>query len=243
MFAAGTASAGGGDDRIVLRPGDGITFSAEPAPGWCSVAAIGHDAGGRLVAVTAGHCRQTGSSPIWKVDEQHRGPIGTESEVAGTGSIDLLGMPTDEIADYAVLVLDETRVRGSNTSAPNDRNERVVLTSIGGLDGGAAIVGRQCAAGRSTSVACTIADEVLVGEDLLASSLLMRPGDSGGPLVRTDTGEWIGLSVGYRFDDTTLPDIPLEAPRWGIYQRADRIVAELDERGGVGAGFRLVVEP
>ncbi|WP_064062858.1 trypsin-like peptidase domain-containing protein [Rhodococcus sp. As11] len=241
--ASGVASAGGGDDRVVLRPGDGISFSPEPTPGWCSVAAVGHDDAGRLVAITAGHCYRTGSSPVWKVDEQHRGAIGAETDVASTGSIDPLGFPTDEIADYAVVVLDETRVRGSNTSAPNDRGERVVLESVAAFDEGELPVGTHCAAGRSTSVACATG-EVRVDENLMSSPLLMRPGDSGGPLVRAETGEWLGLSVGYRFPPTRVSgDRQVPDTRFAAYQRADRILAEIDARDGIGSGFRLVDTP
>ncbi|MEU5844238.1 trypsin-like peptidase domain-containing protein [Rhodococcus sp. NPDC047139] len=245
--AAGVASAGGGDDRVVLRPGDGITFSAEPTPGWCSVAAIGHDDAGRLVAITAGHCYRTGTSPIWKVDEQHRGAIGTETDVASTGSVDPLGFPTDEVADYAVVLLDETRVRGSNTSSPNDRGERVVLESVAVFGAGEQPVGTHCAAGRSTSVACAQGD-VRMDENLMSSPLLMRPGDSGGPLVRAETGEWMGLSVGYRLPETPVSDDPalwtqIPDTRFAAYQRADRILTEIDARGGIGSGFRLVDTP
>src|SRR5690606_33803443 len=209
--SGGTAHAGGGDDRVVLRPGDGIAFSAEPTPGWCSVAAVGHDDAGRLVAITAGHCYQTGSSPIWKVDERHRGPIGVETDVVSQGSVDPLGFPTDETADYAVILLDESRVRGSNVSAPNDRGERVVLESIAALEDGEQAVGIQCAAGRSSSVACTSGD-VLVDSNLMSSALLLKPGDSGGPLVRAETGEWLGLSVGYRFPGADLTDAEFSLP-------------------------------
>jgi len=231
VWSGGVAYAGG-DDRIVLRPGDGLAFSEVPTPGWCSVAAIGHDDAGRLVAVTAGHCRQTGSAPIWKVDEQHRGPIGVETDVVSTGSVDAFGFPTDELPDYAVILLDETRVRGSDTSLPNDRGERVVLTSIGSLTEGDHPLGAHCSAGRTNGVACTT-DDVLVDSNLLSSRLLMKPGDSGGPLVRAGTGEWIGVSVGYRMTDTRL----------AAYQRADRIMAEIDAKGGVGAGLTLVAGP
>lgn len=229
---SGGVAAANGDDRIVLRPGDGLAFSEVPTPGWCSVAAIGHDAHGRLVAITAGHCRQTGTAPIWKVDEQHRGPIGAETDVVSTGSVDALGFPTDEVPDYAVILLDEERVRGSNTSLPNDRGERVVLTSIGSLDEGDQPVGAHCSAGRSNGVACTTGD-VLVDSNLMSSRLLMKPGDSGGSLVRAGTGEWIGVSIGYRLTDT----------RPAAYQRADRIMEEIDAKGDVGAGFSLVTEP
>lgn len=232
LATPGIAAAGGGDDRVVLRPGDGITFSAEPVPGWCSVAAVGRDDAHRLVAITAGHCRQDGSSQIWKVGEQHRGPVGIETDVASTGSVDPIGFPTDEAPDYAVLLLDETKVRGSNTSLPNDRGERVVLESIGSLQPGGSAVGVQCAAGRTNGVACTSGD-VLVDSNLMSSALLMKPGDSGGPLARADTGEWIGLSVGYRPTGRGL----------AAYQRADRIVEEIDAQGGVGAGFTLVDTP
>lgn len=232
LVTPGIAVAGGGDDRVVLRPGDGITFSAEPVPGWCSVAAVGRDDAHRLVAITAGHCRQDGSSQIWKVGEQHRGPVGVETDVASTGSVDPIGFPTDEAPDYAVLLLDETKVRGSNTSEPNDRGQRVVLDSIGSLDRGDRPIGMQCAAGRTNGVACTSGD-VLVDANLMSSSLLMKPGDSGGPLVRADTGEWIGLSVGYRPTSRGL----------AAYQRADRILEEIDAQGGVGAGFSLVDTP
>ncbi|MGN5237988.1 serine protease [Rhodococcus sp. SJ-3] len=228
----GVAVAGGGDDRVVLRPGDGITFSPDPAPGWCSVAAVGRDHANRLVAVTAGHCRQSGSALIWKVGEQHRGPVGIETDVASTGSVDPIGFPTDEAPDYAVLLLDDTKVRGSNTSEPNDRGQRVVLESVGSLAPGDSAVGVQCATGRTNGVACA-SGGMLVDENLMSSALLMKPGDSGGPLVRADTGEWIGLSVGYRPTRRGL----------AAYQRADRIIEEIDAHGGIGAGFTLVDAP
>ena len=233
------------DDRIVLRPGDGITFTAaDPAPGWCSVAAVGHDRAGRLVAITAGHCRQTGSAAVWKVGEQSRGPVGTETSVHSPGSVDWLGIPTDAVPDYAVLQLDETRVRGSNTSAPDADGEVVVLESIGSLPDGDQDIGRHCAAGHTTGIACGPAPlvdtldvagtrDVLVNPNSVNSWLVMQQGDSGGPLARTDTNEWLGLAVGYRPNDV----------RFAVYQRADRIIEDLDARGGIGAGFTLVCTP
>ncbi|MDM7489660.1 chymotrypsin family serine protease [Rhodococcus indonesiensis] len=233
------------DERIVLRPGDGITFTAaDPAPGWCSVGAVGHDREGRLVAVTAGHCWQNGAGEVWKVGEQSHGPIGTETSVYSPGSVDRFGIPTDAAPDYAVVLLDETRVRGSNTSAPDADGEAVVLESIGSLPDGDQDIGRHCAAGHTTGIACgpfPLVDaldlagtrDVLVNPNSLESWLVMQQGDSGGPLVRTDTGEWLGLAVGYRPDDV----------RFAVYQRADRIVEDLDARGGIGAGFTLVCTP
>ncbi|NGP06982.1 serine protease [Rhodococcus sp. 14C212] len=233
------------DDRIVLRPGDGITFTAaDPAPGWCSVAAIGYDREDRLVAITAGHCRQTGSSAVWKVGEQARGPIGTETAIHSPGSVDPLGMPTDAAPDYAVILLAETTVRGSNTSAPDADGEVVVLESIGSLPDGDQDIGRHCAAGYTTGIVCGPAPlvdaldgagtrDVLVNPNSVNSWLVMRQGDSGGPLVRTGTDEWLGLTVGYRPNDV----------RFAVYQRADRIVEDLDAQGGLGAGFTLVCTP
>ncbi|NKZ86510.1 hypothetical protein GS982_31540 [Rhodococcus hoagii] len=93
----------------MLHPGDGISYAASETLGWCSVAAIGRDNQNRLVAITAGHCRASGTNKVWKMGEVARGPIGKETDVFSpvgwTGS----ASPGRPEADYAVLLLDEPR--------------------------------------------------------------------------------------------------------------------------------------
>lgn len=225
------------DTRVVLRPGDGVTFySTDPAPGWCSVAAVGRDAGGRLVALTAGHCFTVpsvtpGTSGVWKVGEQAAGRIGTMSTTYSGGSTDWFGFPTDARADYGVLVLDETKVRGAGVSAVDAEGQSVALTGIRPAwnTGGMGNIGAVCNAGHTTKIHCSQPSHgIIVHDNLIQAYPSVDQGDSGGALV-DDQGRLVGITVGYY-------------PGWppNVWQRIDRVLADLDAKGGPGAGFTLV---
>ncbi|MBM4469918.1 serine protease [Rhodococcus hoagii] len=221
------------DTRVVLHPGDGISYAASETLGWCSVAAIGRDNQNRLVAITAGHCRASGTNKVWKMGEVARGPIGKETDVFSPGSMDWLGItPDDRKPDYAVLLLDETKVRGSNTSADGS----IVLNGIGYFNGpGVGSVGELCHQGYSSKTTYCDSGSIAVLNNLVHSNSVTKAkaGDSGGVVARSSDGLWMGLAVGLRID----PLIP------GVFQRADVIVNELNKKGSYGAGFTVVTTP
>lgn len=222
------------DTRVVLRPGDGITYtSADPTPGWCSVAAVGRDNQNRLVALTVGHCEQAGTANVWKVGEQSKGVIGKETNVFNPGSTDWFGFPTDAKADYSVLLLDETKVRGSNTSAVDAEGQSVTISGIRNLTTqGNTNIGALCSAGYTTKVHCSEPSQgVIVDNNLFQAYPRVENGDSGGAIVDAN-GNLVGIIVGYR---------PMYPPN--TFQRIDKVLAELNANGSYGAGFVPVSTP
>ena len=234
MTAAVPVAGAQEDNRVVLRPGDGISYSsADPAPGWCSIAAIGRDNQSRLVALTAGHCEQAGTANVYKVGAQSAGPIGKESNVFSAGSTDFFGFPTDAKADYSVLVLDETKVRGSNTSEIDAEGQSVTISGIKTFTkNGSQNIGAVCSAGFTTKIHCSNSNQgVIVDNNLLQAYPSVQNGDSGGALVDAN-GQLVGITVGYR-------------PAWppNTWQRMDKVAADLNAKGGAGAGFIPISTP
>lgn len=237
MGLAPAASAQEVDNRVVLRPGDGITFTSQvPTPGFCSIAAIGYDDFDNLVAFTAGHCviNVGTNAAVWKVGEQSAGVIGRTTPVYSPGSTDFFGQPTTSKPDYAVINLDKTKVRGSNTSEPGPNGKTVVLNSIKTAPTGGNH-GEFCASGHENAdghVECS-SNGILVNSQFVNSWIGMTGGSSGGPLARQETGEWYAIATGYR---------PLEVPS-AVYQRADKALAHADTFNSYGKGFELVTTP
>lgn len=250
VTGAPTALADEVDTRVILRPGDGIARSSdEAAVDWCSVGAIGRDNAGRLVAISAGHCDlKNVDAPIYKVGERAAGPIGVETDVVSRGAIEdslagrQFGLPSTKAPDYAVILLDETKVRGSNTSTPDAFGKTVTLTNIGGalpLQGGNNGLGEHCGVGYTSRVyngqGAQCSGRVLYAYDtreMIWSWDAMLNGDSGGTFARTATNTWMGIATGFRYFD--VPSF--------VFQRADKIVAYVNATGSYGAGFTLVTE-
>lgn len=242
VFSVCTPSAGAQEDtRVVLRPGDGVTFySTDPAPGWCSIAAVGRDNAGRLVALTAGHCFigqyvTPGTSGVWKVGEQAKGRIGTMTTVYSPGSTDFFGQPTNNKPDYGVLLLDETKVRGSNTSEVDAEGQSVALTGLRPAwnTTGSGNIGAVCNAGYSSKIRCSQPSHgIIVGSNLINAYPNTDQGDSGGALV-DDQGRLVGITVGWNY--TSYPP--------NVWQRIDKVLADLDSKASYGAGFTPITTP
>lgn len=249
LVSAPTVHAQEADTRVILRPGDGIARGSDEAGvDWCSVGAIGRDDAGRLVAISAGHCDMDGvDAPIYKVGERSAGVIGVETNVFNPGGIGptfadkRLGLPSTTSPDFAVILLDESKVRGSNTSTPDANGKTVTLTSIGGalpLQGGNNGLGQHCGAGYTSRVyngqGVQCSSRVLYSYDnreMLWTWDGMLNGDSGGPYV-SESGTWMGTAVGFRYFD--IPSF--------IFQRADKTLAHIDAIGSYGTGFELVTD-
>lgn len=238
------------DTRLIVRPGSSITYTADGTH-TCSIGAIGRDDLGNLLAITAGHCdRDTPlSSPVYISTALSVGQIGVEADVASLGrNAGFPPHPQKDTPDWSVILLDETKVRGSAKSIDDVTGQGFTLTHIGGalpVSGGNNGLGKHCATGStsapsqgmvcSTGVIYSYDSSTVSSGNWIWSWVGMLPGDSGGPLAFTTgarTGEWLGIVSGIR---------PYDIPS-GFFQRADKIVAQLDALGGIGAGFELVTE-
>ncbi|WP_051365334.1 hypothetical protein [Rhodococcus sp. JG-3] len=153
--SAGTATAA---PLPVVGPGSGfVTTGGLDDLTVCSIAAVGYDDAGRLVALTAGHCILRSGLPVTLV--------GSPAAPVGTTAVGHWG------PDYGVIVLDPTKVTPVN--------------SLGGItvtDIGTASVGQPvCKTGLGSGVTCgSIVDAR--GSDLMSDALTVWS-DSGGPLV------------------------------------------------------------
>lgn len=240
------------DTRLIVRPGSSLTYTADGTH-TCSVGAVGRDDGGRLLAITAGHCdrRNGGIQPVFISTALEVGQIGVESGVAALGRE--AGWPAPypqkDTADWSVILLDETKVRGSAKSIDDITGQGFTLTSIGGDlpgSGGVNGLGKHCVTGStsapiqgmvcSTGVIYSYDSSTISSGNWAWTWASGMPGDSGGPLAFTEgprTGEWIGIVSGIR---------PYDVPS-GFYQRADKIVEQLNANpSGIGAGFELVTD-
>lgn len=234
-LAVGAAPATAQEDtRMVLRPGDGITFSsADPSPGWCSVAAVGRDRANRLVALTAGHCFTSpyvtpGTTGVWKANEAPKGRIGTMTTVFSPGSTDWFGFPTNAKPDYGVIVLDETKVRGSNSSEVDAEGQSVTVNATRPAWNtiGNGNIGAVCNAGYTTKIHCSEPTHgIIVGSNLIQAYPSVGDGDSGGALV-DNQNQLVGIAVGYY-------------PGWppNVWQRIDKVLLDLENKASYGAGF------
>lgn len=232
------AAAAQEDTRVVLRPGDGITFSSQDASetGWCSISALGRDNADRLIALTAGHCvaKLAPGAPVYKVGEQGAGVLGNTTPVFSGGSMDWLGVfVTNDKPDYAALLIDESKARGSNTSLTDAEGESVAITGTRTWTStGSQNIGSVCAIGHTSKMKC--ADPYLgvkVRSNLINSFPANSPGDSGGTLVTAD-GELLGIIVGRTFD------FPRDAAT-----RIDVVVNDMTAKGSYGAGWVPLTTP
>ncbi|MFF0542139.1 S1 family peptidase [Nocardia thailandica] len=211
---AGTATAA---PSVVLGAGSGIVFDNNSA---CSLTAIGTDNGGRLVGITAGHCASTGAR------------VGAEKALSA-GVIGTVAYSDDaEFLDFAVLELDREKV------APTRTIGQTTVAGIGAKPGSGATV---CADGRTTGRSCGVVWGELEGTSI--NQYCSQPGDSGGPVVVGDrlVGMNQGRFVGYGPVSFDVPcnggANPVHSPAY--FQPIGVILAALDKRGGVGAGFTV----
>ncbi|MFZ2172649.1 MAG: serine protease [Rhodococcus sp. (in: high G+C Gram-positive bacteria)] len=212
------AAAPGAAVSVVAVPsvsvGPGTAYTTDPGmEGYCTIAVVGHDNEGRLVALTVGHCHQRAGQAVYKVGEAEAGPIGHETDVF-SGSRD----GTFGVLDYAVIELDPSVVVPSNSGPDVD----AVVNNVGD----AALWNIACKFGPSTGKTCGVITKL---DHLhLQNWAAIGPGDSGAPLIIGDT--LVGISMGV--------DFATGSPFY--YGRITPILEDIDSRGSYGAGFTPV---
>lgn len=157
VTGTGAASA----ETPVLGGGAGIVVDDSRE---CTLTVIGHDAAGRLIGLTAGHCGETGQ------------PVAAERDPdAGTvGRIEY----TDRRLDYAVIEFDPGRVR------PSDRIDGLTITAVGAP---AQFPASVCKKGRTTGTNCGMVWASPPNGAQTWTQLCVLPGDSGAPVVAGST--------------------------------------------------------
>lgn len=188
---------------VVIGPGTGYVTTGAPEE-WtaCSFAAVGYDAAGRLVGLTAGHCVLRPGLPVTLIGNPGAGPVGTTA--SGHWG-----------PDYGVIELDASKV------IPVPSAGGVTVTSIGGASPGQAV----CKSGAATGTTCGTVLEVRPDTDILTATPTLWA-DSGSALVSGTT--LVGIA-------SHADSVPVISPT--AYASASASVADLNARGGVGAGF------
>lgn len=147
-------------DAVVVGPGTGYLTVGPPGVGTtCSIAAVGHDAAGRLIALTAGHCIARPGLAVVPAATPWVAPIG----VTGPRSRQ----------DFGVLELDPARV------IPESSTAGVTVTAVGSAAPGESV----CKVGQGTSRTCGVVSSVRSNGDVVSDTMTLW-GDSGGPLVQ-----------------------------------------------------------
>ncbi|WP_072803519.1 hypothetical protein [Rhodococcoides yunnanense] len=159
-FAAPAAAAPG----VVVGPGTGfITTGGLEDLTACSFAAVGYDAAGRLIGLTAGHCVLAPGLPVTSIGNLGAGPVGTTT-VGHWGP------------DYGVIELDPAKV------VPVASGGGVTITGIGRAVPGQPV----CKVGVASGVTCGTVLDVRGDTDIVTTTPTVWA-DSGGALVSGTT--------------------------------------------------------
>lgn len=180
----------------------------------CTLGVTGTDTHGNQVGLTAGHCGSPGnliaSADSW--------------EVGAAGMV----VASNPAHDYAVIQFND---RAELTNTYNG----VTVTELGGP----VAVGQQlCKQGVATGHTCgtTWQSE----PNLQVSQVCASVGDSGGPMMAGT--RMVGMVSGGSLPDQNLScRSPLQGALFmpTVSTNMDAVLADLDARGGPGAGFRL----
>ncbi len=164
--AVGTALLGTGagvahaDPGPVIGGGSGIIIDNQFE---CTVTTIGHDAAGRLVGLTAGHCGEAGSK-VWAEQDRGAGEIGTFAY-------------SNHELDYAVIEFNSKVV-------PVNRIGNVTIGAVGAPAQFPMIA---CKEGRTTGNTCGITWGDIFQTDETWTQMCVVEGDSGAPVVIGNT--------------------------------------------------------
>ena len=206
--AAPAATVGGGSGIVV------------DSKSLCTVTAVGHDRGGRLVALTAAHCGDLGDSVRL---ERNR----------GAGVIGRI-VTKSKGWDVAVIKLDSTRVRGVRA---------VGKARIGGVGTYPAPFNNVCKSGRTTGFSC--GPTLLIDGPVAMNYVCAAPGDSGGPIIKN--GRVVGmLNAIMRIAGPGTPAIECVHPAFPVYSpmvatKMTSILKVLNSAPrAVGSGFRTL---
>lgn len=149
-----TASA---SDKLLLGGGAGIALNGDTL---CTLTAIGHDSGDRLIGFTAAHCGGVGS-PVAVAGVEDEGVVGTV-------------VAADDGLGYAVIEFDPAKVSGI-------RNYEGF--AIKGVDYDPEHIQQACKLGRATDVNCWDGESGAVDAD---GNEWWQPGDDGAPVTVDD---------------------------------------------------------
>ncbi|MDU0478915.1 S1 family peptidase [Staphylococcus chromogenes] len=202
----GEAHAAAGAGQALMGPGTPVFIGSKI----CTLGVAGHDAAGRKVGITAGHCAGMGQQ-VYSADTPGVGPVGVVTQ-----SVPQL--------DYALVVFND---KAQVTRSYNG----VTINSIGG---GTALGQNLCKQGVATGLTCGPA------WDKYQSQVCAMQGDSGGPMLAGDrlVGVVSGGSPLIPNGVCSTPwQGPLHNPT--VMAPIDSIMAHLDSVGGPGSGFRL----
>jgi hypothetical protein len=226
----GLAPAASATPSITLKPGDGWTDSGNH--GFCSFAAFGRDNAGRLVALTAGHCRAAQPSlvNIYKADAVAGGVIGQLTNVYKPGDYTgPFGTPKTGTLDYAVVVLDESKVAVKNEYVNVDTGVTIPVVGIDAPPNGTGNYGSNCQVGHASTDCATLG--IATDQWWVRTYTAMDAGDSGG-----------GLFIGNKLAGIGVAMTPFALPAW-ISTNIESVIADLNTTGSYGAGFTLYNTP
>ena len=182
----------------------------------CTLTMAGTDAEERKVGVTAGHCANVGDS-VASADSWQVGPTGTV-------------VSKNEELDYAVIEL------GSDAEVTNSYNG-VTARGVGGDVNPGDVV---CKRGVATGTTCGVT--FMDGNNIQLNQVCATVGDSGAPVFKD--GKIVGaISGGYQPGNVGISCVtPLQGALHvpTVVSDSDAVVADMNRRGGVGAGFQLV---
>lgn len=216
IVGAGAGTATAAPVSAVLGGGSRIVLGGSEA---CSLTTIGHDASGRLVGLTAGHCA----------------PVGTPVEAESTPAAGVLGVVVarNRNLDYEVIQFDPAKVVPVRTIGGT------TIAGIGAYPGTGASV---CKNGRTTGRDCG----VVWGDSGIEviNHTCSQPGDSGGPVTAGD--RLVGMNNGHLGTIGPIPfnvmcgvsANPIHSPAY-THTIAD-ILRSIDAGGGPGTGFQPI---
>ncbi|MDO5513018.1 S1 family peptidase [Corynebacterium sp.] len=198
-------------DRSLYGPGTPIFVGDQMM---CTLGVVGTDAEGRKVGITAGHCGNPGDK-VWSADSWQVGASGTVAV-------------SNHLHDYSVIEL------GSNSEITRSYNG-VTVNRLGGPVAPGQMLCKQGVATGNTCGHVWSADEALQ-----ISQVCAMVGDSGAPVLAGD--RMVGMISGGVVADQRLScKTPLQGGLFmpTVSTNLDNVLADMDKRGGVGAGFQL----
>jgi hypothetical protein len=220
------------DTRVTLHMGDGWTDSG--SNGWCSWGGFGRDNAGRLIGLSAGHCWASWSNDIYIDGNIAYGKIGTQTNVYSPGSYIKngwpgAGYPQKGVLDYMTVVLDETKVKVSNSFVNPDNGQTVYVDGIDAPPTGSGNYGVYYRAGHTSGVDASYMG-LTTDQWWVRGYVHSEPGDSGGAFV-------VGTKLAGLFVGALI-----SAPPY-IATNIESVLADLNLKGSYGAGFTLYNTP
>ncbi|APT83188.1 S1 family peptidase [Corynebacterium ammoniagenes] len=181
----------------------------------CTLTMAGTDAESRKVGVTAGHCAEVGDS-VASADSWQVGPTGTV-------------VSKNAALDYSVIEF------GSDAEVTNSYNG-VTAHGVGSDVQPGDVV---CKRGVATGTTCGMT--LMKDDKIQLNQVCATVGDSGAPVFRN--GQIVGaISGGIRPGNIGVSCItPLQGALHvpTVVSNSDAVIADMNRRGGVGAGFKL----